>query len=571
MRNPPRIRRSPPAVADWRATRVSAEGTHHECGGGPCYAERFDEVLPFHHPGLAPVRRRGAAWHITPDGLPAYAPRFLRTFGFYESRAAVVAAGGWHHVRVDGTALYPELYAWCGNFQGERCTVREAGERYFHLDPAGRPAYARRWRYAGDFREGAAVVQGDDGRSTHVDRDGELLHGIWFLDLGVFHKGVAPARDRGGWTHVDRGGAPMYGRRFAAVEPFYNGQARVERRDGALEVIDEAGRTLVELRAPFRGEFQALSSDLAGAWRTDALAAAVQLGVPDSLPATDEELAVRCGLSSKGARRLLHALGEMGVVRRAEDGRWDTTARGEFLRTDHPLSMAGAALEYAGPLRERWRSLPVALREERWHPPDVFREVAADAERRVCHHRMLRSYALHDYAPLVGRLPIRPGEVVLDAGCGTGALAELIAGHWPDTRVVALDLPRVVGQMLPASRTAAVGGDLWEPWPVRGDVVVLARVLHDWDDDAAAKILERARAALRPGGRIAAVEMLRDEDTHYGGLCSLHLLAVTGGRERTFEEFAALFARAGLRAEVPEISLGLCQVLVCHPVQDGAA
>lgn len=554
-----------PAVADWLATRVAAEGTHHVCDGGPCYTQRFDEVLPFHDPGLAPVRRDGAAWHITPAGAPAYAPRFLRTFGFYESRAAVVAADGWHHVRADGSALYPERYAWCGNFQGERCTVREAAGRYFHLNLAGRPAYERRWRYAGDFREGAAVVQGDDGRSTHVDRNGTLLHGAWFLDLGVFHKGVSPARDRAGWTHVDRSGVPLYARRFAAAEPFYNGQARVERRDGALEVIDEAGQTLVELRGPLRSEFHALSADLVGYWRTDTLAVAVELGVIDALPATEEALAERCGLSGDGARRLLSALGEMEITRRLDDGRWDTTARGAFLRPDHPLTLASAALEYAGPLRERWRSLSAALRAERWRPPDVFREVAADAERRVSHHRMLRSYAVHDYAPLVERLPIHRGDVVLDAGCGTGALTELIAGHWQDVRVVALDLAPVVRQVPRGRHTAAVAGNLWEPWPVRADVVVLARVLHDWDDDAATTILERARAALRPGGRIAVVEMLRDEDTHYGGLCGLHLLVVTGGRERTFAEFAALVARAGLRAEAPEPELGLCQVIVCWP------
>jgi trans-aconitate methyltransferase len=181
---------------------------------------------------------------------------------------------------------------------------------------------------------------------------------------------------------------------------------------------------------------------------------------------------------------------------------------------------------------------------------------------------MLRSYAVHDYAPLVERLPIRPGEAVLDAGCGAGALTELIAQHRPDARVVALDLAPVVRQVPRGPHTAAVAGDLWEPWPVRADVVVLARVLHDWDDDAAATILERARAALRPGGRLALVEMLRDENTHYGGLCGLHLLAVTGGRERTFAEFAALVARAGLRAELPESAPGLCQVIVCCPVAD---
>ena len=55
---------------------------------------------------------------------------------------------------------------------------------------------------------------------------------------------------KGGGARARRArGQPLYARRFAAVEPFYNGQARAERVDGGLEVIDEAGKRLVELRA----------------------------------------------------------------------------------------------------------------------------------------------------------------------------------------------------------------------------------------------------------------------------------------------------------------------------------
>jgi hypothetical protein len=218
--------------------------------GRPLYAERFDEVLPFHAPGIAPVRRGGEAWHIDTSGLPIYSRRFLRTFGFYERRAVVVSAEGWHHILPDGEDLYSERYAWCGNYQGARCTVRDSKGLYRHLDGDGRPAYPRAWRYAGDYREGFAVVQDSDGRSTHIDAAGQVLHGRWFQDLDVFHKGFARAREPAGWMHIDRTGQPAYPRRFAMAEPFYNGQARVERTDGALEVIDEQGRTQVLLRAP---------------------------------------------------------------------------------------------------------------------------------------------------------------------------------------------------------------------------------------------------------------------------------------------------------------------------------
>ncbi|AUX42294.1 O-methyltransferase [Sorangium cellulosum] len=249
---------------DWRRAQVAPERTHHLVDGEPLYAARFDEVLAFHTPGLSPVRRGSTAWHIDGRGEPAYTRRFQRTFGFYEGRAAVSCREGWHHILPDGAELYPERHAWCGNYQDGRCVVRDSEGLYGHIDQAGRFAYGARWRYAGDYRDGVAVAQGGDGRSTHIDARGELVHRRWFLDLDVFHKGFARARDEQGWMHVDSRGRAAYGHRFAMVEPFYNGQARVERFDGSLEVIDEAGRTVTVLRAPSRSELAVLSADHGG-------------------------------------------------------------------------------------------------------------------------------------------------------------------------------------------------------------------------------------------------------------------------------------------------------------------
>lgn len=553
------------AAIDWTRIRVVDDATHHHLDGRPLYAERFDAVLKFHAPGLAPVRRTYEAWHIDVYGRPAYARRFLATFGFYEGLAAVKAADGWHHIHPDGRDLAPARYDWCGNFQGGRCTVRDTDGRYHHIDAAGRPVYPARWRYAGDYRDGIAVVQRDDGLSTHIDEHGRPLHDRWLLDVDVFHKGFARARDKGGWMHVDRSGQPLYRRRFAAVEPFYNGQSRVENHDGSLEIIDETAQQLHQLRGPLRSEFHALSADIVGAWRTDTIAAAVELHVFDLLPATAAELAARTHLSHDGAARLLRALAELDLVEHSDCTQWRPTPRGCYLRCDHPHTLADSALESAGPLRARWSQLLPALRDAAWRPPDIFREVAADPLRRAAHHRMLRSYAAHDYAPLVARLPVPPGGAVLDAGGGTGALAHMLAEAWPGAALAVLDLPEVLADMPPHPRIAAVPGDLFAPWPTTADLVVLARVLHDWDDDAAVTILSHARAALRPRGKLVALELLLADDHPGGGLCDLHLRVVTGGRERSESQYRALFVRAGLRLAAIDPSGELTRILLAEP------
>jgi hypothetical protein len=253
-------------VTTWKLTRVAADGTHHVLGAAPLYAARFAEVLAFHEPGLAPARDGSGAYHIDTAAQPAYRARYLRAFGFYEGLAAVHAADGFHHVRPDGTATSAERYAWCGNYQGGRCTVRENDGGYLHLDEGARAAYEGRWRYAGDYRDGLAVVQREDGLHTHIDREGRSTHGRWFLDLDVFHKGFARARMEDGWTHVDHVGNPVYAQRFAMIEPFYNGQARIERADGSLAIIDELGAPIRELRPARRdAAFAAFAASSNGA------------------------------------------------------------------------------------------------------------------------------------------------------------------------------------------------------------------------------------------------------------------------------------------------------------------
>ena len=531
----------------WHSFDVSSCGTHHvDERGEPAYRERFDEVLKFHPPGLAPVRCRGQAWHVRSDGSPAYARRFIRTFGYYEALAAVVALEGWHHVTVDGTDAYARRCAWCGNFQQGRCAVRDHDGNYLHITPQGEAAYPDRWRYAGDYRDGMAVVQAADGYSTHIGRDGTLVHGRWFVDLDVFHKGFARARDEDGWMHVDVKGRPAYARRFHAVEPFYNGQARVERLDGALEVIDESGVTLVQLRPARRSEFASLSGDMVGFWRTQTIGAAVELGVIEALPATESEVEEQCRLRSDGARRLLRALAELGLTVRQGD-RWALTGRGDLLRADHPLTLADAALEYAGPFSAMWRGLPAALRRNStWNAPDVFGDVARDDARSVGHHRMLRSYARHDYAEVCFALDLRGDERVVDAGGGLGVLAQLILDAHPSAEVTVLERPEVVA-MAPATSLGVrwQSGSLFEPWEIEADAVLLSRVLHDWDDADAIQILGRARAALSAGGRIYIVEMLVPDESVAGAVCDLHLLMATGGRERSAEHFERLLAAAG--------------------------
>ena len=542
---------------DWKYSRPAPDATHHVSArdGQSLYERRFIEVLKFHAPGLAPVVDASGAYHITADGNATYDERHLRTFGFYEDIAAVHSTGGWRHIRPDGTPLYSQRYGWCGNFQEGRCPVRDADGRYFHIRTDGAPAYREQYRYAGDFRDGHAVVQNDAGDHTHIDINGVLLHGKWFRDLDVFHKGHARAADAGGWHHVDMAGRALYDRRFSMVEPFYNGQARVEGHDGSLSVIDEMGTAIVELRGPVVSTLENLSGDMVGTWRTQTIRAAAELGVFDLLPAGAPDVERALGLAPLCGVRLMRALQELALVRPDADQVYHTTDRGAHLRSDHVLSLSAAAGHWGGPSDRAWRGLAQSLRTgtaaRDGTADDFFGWLAGQPDELRSAHRAFATYARHDYANLPRVRDFGAHHSVLDAGGGTGELAFALLRTNPRMKAIVMDRPEVETLFSTPDdlkgRCSFVAGDIFRKWPVRSDAVVLARVLHDWPDEDARRILARAREATSVGGSLYVVEMMLDETGGAGGLLDLNMLVMTGGRERSLREFQDLLADAGFQ------------------------
>ncbi|APR65977.1 hypothetical protein CN03_02970 [Thalassolituus oleivorans] len=523
-----------------------------ECGrfhlstlGIPIYEPRFDEVLAYHEVGgrwIAPAQVGCESFHIDLSGKPIYDDRFLRCFGFYDGLAAVMDHDGWYHIDQTGCALYKERYAFVGNYQQKVSVVTDMKSQYFHINEHGKPIYDSRWQYCGDFRDGIAVVQSIKGLSTHIRNNGSLLHGKWFLDLDVYHKGFARAKSSGGWCHINGQGEATYKCRFASVEPFYNGFARCETFDGCLVIIDESGKTVRQLRASFTDKFSELSADMVGYWKTYTIYTAVKLKVFEHLPNSLENLAISCSSESLRLARLMRGLSELELVYMEGDS-YFVTEKGGYLCSGHEKTLCDAAIEYGEDLLKRWEYLPKLIQGQ---PAisDIFSSVANNPQRLVSHHRMLASYALHDYSSITPLLPIEKGNLVLDAGGGTGTLANMMQVQFPDSIFHLGDFKEVITKSNFSNKLVL---DLFSDWRGFYDIVVLARVLHDWSDLDAVKILENAKRVLGGKGRIMILEMLMSEESCFGALCDLHLLAASGGRERTAAEFDILAKKAGLQ------------------------
>ena len=149
-----------------------------------------------------------------------------------------------------------------------------------------------------------------------------------------------------------------------------------------------------------------------------------------------------------------------------------------------------------------------------------FDWVGEDPDRLESYQRAMATYARHDYASLSEVVDFSTHEHVLDAGGGTGELIFALLRSCPVLTGTVLDMPGVA-QFASAppdleGRCHFVGGDLFREWPARADAVILARILHDWPDEEALRILKRAREAMDTDGLLYVVEMLLDERTGAG-------------------------------------------------------
>ena len=145
---------------------------------------------------------------------------------------------------------------------------------------------------------------------------------------------------------------------------------------------------------------------------------------------------------------------------------------------------------------------------------------------------------------------------VADVGGGTGSLlAEVLRRH-PGLHGMLVDLPETAARARQhlarlglGGRCEVVGQSFFDPLPPGPDVYMLNRVIHDWDDDSARAILRRCAEAAGSTGRVLVIEShgTGGSDPAAFAEMNLRMLVLTGGRERTIDDYSSLAAGAGLQ------------------------
>jgi hypothetical protein len=317
-----------------------------------------------------------------------------------------------------------------------------------------------------------------------------------------------------------------------------------------------------------------------GAIAVQAIHVAAKLAVADLVAAGPKpvaELAAATKTDGASLGRLLRALSSLGIFAEDASGRYGQTPLSDTLRSDHPQSirrwamMLGARFVWdpCGELHETIRTGRPAF--ELVYQAPFFKHLAEHPDDAAVFNAAMSSLPAFITA-FVEAYDFSSFERIVDVGGGHGAKLAAILSANPRVRGTLYDLPGVVAGAHAALRNTIgdrceiVGGDFFEVVPAGADAYLLSGIIHDWDDEAAVKILRNCRRAIRPDGGLLLVEtVLTPSSDPSRALMDVLMMVLTGGRERTEEEFGSLLRVAGFSLTRVIPTLG-ASILESRPV-----
>ena len=290
---------------------------------------------------------------------------------------------------------------------------------------------------------------------------------------------------------------------------------------------------------------------------------AAKLKIPDQLSRgalTSGEIAKNIGADEPSLHRLLRGLTTLGLCEEIPDGSFHLTRLGEKLRSNSPGSEYSEAILNGEEYAAAWTHLFHSVLTGETAFDHVFGESAwehrqKNPEINERFNLWLERGAAATGEGLAGAYDFSRHKRVADIGGGQGALLESALRAHPSLQGILFDQSHVVAAARKrfesadvASRCRIIEGDFFTTIPVDADVFILKSVLHDWDDTKCSQILRNCRESLKSGGTLLVLEKImpaRASDLPSTIMSDLHMLAVTGGKERTEEEYRALLKTAG--------------------------
>jgi hypothetical protein len=297
-----------------------------------------------------------------------------------------------------------------------------------------------------------------------------------------------------------------------------------------------------------------------------ALYAAAKLGLADLLNGHERavsELAAELNVNESALVRVMRLLASQGVFEETTPGVFTNSHLSCFLRAGVPgsvrslLVFRGSEFFFA-PFGEILYSIETGQpARERLYGKNAFEYLKEDPElARIFDDAMTNMSEL--MAPAIASAyDFSAWTSLMDVGGGNGVLLAAILKAYPGLHGILADLPHVLER---ARDRGFLGGELegrsdlrpcdfFREIPSGCRAYLMKSVIHDWDDQRAHQILVNCRRAVPPDGVLLLIELTLRESNFpcLGKFVDIAMMVLTGGRERSIQEYRELLAGASFQ------------------------
>ncbi len=275
---------------------------------------------------------------------------------------------------------------------------------------------------------------------------------------------------------------------------------------------------------------------------------------------TADELAELTNTHRDSLYRVLRACAGLGLYKE-KNGKFYLTRAGKFFISDNPDSVSPVAIMRGEDSTwKAWGELLYAVKTgesafQKAFGMNLFEYLNKNPESGEAFNKSMRIFTQYEIPMILKAYNFSGFRKIVDIAGGNGLLLTAILEKHRKCRGVLFDLPPVIKdakEYLSGSEMKdnikIEPGDIFVSIPPGGDCYILKRILHDWNDDEAIKILENCRKAIIPGGKLLIIEYVITGRNIAGMINDIQMMVMCpGGKERTREEFVRLVNRAGFR------------------------
>jgi len=309
-------------------------------------------------------------------------------------------------------------------------------------------------------------------------------------------------------------------------------------------------------------------------WILSALNVVAELNVAELLresPKSVEELARKTNSHNDSLYRIMRALSDQGIFKEKKNRYFALTSMSKALLNENG-SLRHFIMHHLGSVN--WNVLGNLIHSVRTGE-DTFTKLYGEPIYEYLNHhpdesdlfnRSMSNLSDISLTPILQAYDFSRFNTIADIGGGEGLFLASILSNYKKMKGILFDLPNEVQksqnifeEIGVSEQVSIVKGNFFESIPIYADAFILKNVTHNWNDDKCIKILQNIKETMPAHGRLLIIDMviLPDKINPFPKILDIQMLAaVSGGRERTREEFAEILKKSNLRLKrfIPTIA-----------------